>query len=209
MIATVILAAGEGRRLGGDSKPLIRVAGESLAARSLGAALAAGTAPVLVLSYQAEEVVRVLEHECPDRLRRSRLVTITGSGEGRPEMAASFRAGVQRAAALGVAQIAVLLVDQPGIGAPALRAVLDAHTPGRITRGSVGGRHCHPVVFDTDDALAAAGHAQGDEGARRYLRAQTVRVGVIDLTGVAQDADLDTPQDLVECRAEPHRSGPW
>ncbi|WP_157983878.1 nucleotidyltransferase family protein [Nesterenkonia muleiensis] len=209
MIATVILAAGEGRRLGGDSKPLIKVAGETLAARSLGAALAAGTAPVLVLSYQAEEVVRMLERECAERLRSSQLVTVRGSGQGTPEMAASFRAGVQRAADLGAAQIAVLLVDQPGIGAPALRAVLEAHDPGRVTRGAVFGRASHPVVFDTDDALAAAGQAEGDEGARRYLRAHEERVCVVDLTGVARDADLDTPQDLAAWSAEPHRSGPW
>lgn len=203
--ATVILAAGQGRRLAGASKPLIRLAGETLAARALHVALTAGTVPVLVLGHRSEEVLKVLQSECPEPLRSSQVVILNatdGTTPVLPPMADSYRAGVQRAAELGVEQIAVLLVDQPGIGAAALSTVLEAHTPGRITRGAVSGRPTHPVVFDAEDALAAAEQACGDQGAREYLRAQAERVDLIDLTGLAQDADLDTAQDLQRLGAE-------
>lgn len=166
-----------------------------MAARALRVAEEAGTAPVLALRYRAEEVLAALSEEAPELLSRSAVVLPAGR-----ELAESFRMGVGRAVECGATRIAVLLVDQPGIGAAALTAALQGHTPGGITRGAVNGRPGHPVVFDSDEAVAAASHAVGDEGARRYLRAHADRVSIIDLSAVADDFDLDTPADLFRLR---------
>ncbi|WP_191089909.1 nucleotidyltransferase family protein [Nesterenkonia ebinurensis] len=192
--ATVILAAGQAERLGGASKPLLRADGELLAVRALRTAWETGTVPVLVLGHRSEEVLEALNSDARGLLGRTDVVVLSGRQR---QLADSFRMGVQRAAELGAQWIAVLLVDQPGIGAAALKAVLDEHSPGRITQGAVAGRPTHPVVFDTGDAAAAAALAEGDEGARRYLRAQAHRLDLMDLTGIADDTDIDTPEDLL------------
>ena len=58
-IAAVILAAGEGTRLGRPSKPLTRVAGVTLLERAVAAARGAGITRVLVvLGHAKEEVAR-------------------------------------------------------------------------------------------------------------------------------------------------------
>lgn len=208
MTATIILAAGQGVRLGGRSKPLLSLHGELLAVRALRTACTAGTVPVLVLGHRHAEVLGALRTAAPQALDRAEVVQLQSPGSG---LSLSFRAGVQRASRFAAERVAVLLVDQPWIGPEALRRVLDAHRRGRITRGEIGSRAGHPVVFDRADALAAAAQARGDEGARHYLAAHARRTDRVNLTGCADDADLDTPEDLrrVGLGPEPSRSGPW
>lgn len=192
--ATIILAAGAGRRLGGRSKALLQSPeGELLGIRVVRCALDAGTLPVLVLGFDAERVERSLREAAPEPVGQAAVVH---AEEWEAGLSASFRAGVRAAAEAGCSRCAVLLVDQPGIGEQALAAVLAVHAPGRITRGAVEFRPTHPVVFETADALAAAEVASGDEGARAYLREHGDRVDTVDITDLAEDADLDTPEDL-------------
>lgn len=192
--ATIILAAGAGRRLGGRSKALLQdPEGELLGIRMVRCALAAGTLPVLVLGFEAERVERSLREATPEPVGQAAVVH---AEEWEAGLSASFRAGVRAAAEAGCSRCAVLLVDQPGIGEQALAAVLAVHAPGRITRGAVEFRPTHPVVFDMPDAVAAAEAASGDEGARAYLREHADRVDAVDITDLAEDADLDTPEDL-------------
>lgn len=188
---TVILAAGAGTRLGGHGKALLRLRGETLTARALRSARAAGTSPLLVLGHRAGPVRAALAQapgwaeedavDCPDWERG---------------LSASFRTGVHAAAQRGAERVAVVLVDQPGIGAPALQAVLAGHAPGRIARGLVAGSLTHPVVFELGAAQAAAALAVGDQGARPYLQAHAELVDAIDITGLAEAQDIDTPEDL-------------
>lgn len=189
---TVILAAGAGTRLGGHGKALIRVAGETLAARALRCAREAGTSPLLVLGHRAGEVRAALSQD--PSWTDSEVVDCPDWEQG---LSASFQAGVRAAAVRGAVRVAVVLVDQPGIGAPALRRVLEAHVPGRIARGVLGGTPTHPVVFDLGRARQAAALAVGDEGARAYMRAHPGLVNTIDISDVADAADIDTAQDLL------------
>jgi molybdenum cofactor cytidylyltransferase/nicotine blue oxidoreductase len=107
-------------------------------------------------------------------------------------MRSSLELGV--AAAGDVEAIAVLLVDMPGIGADAVRAVVQAWSPERIAIGRVGGRRVHPTVMAPPRWQDAIADAREDEGARRYLTAHPELVDEIDVPGSSQD--LDTPEDL-------------
>lgn len=189
---TVILAAGAGTRLGGQGKALLRVAGETLATRALRCARDAGTSPLLVLGHRAGEVRAALSQE--PSWADPEVVDCPGWEQG---LSASFRAGIRAAAERGAGRVAVVLVDQPGISPTALRRVLEAQAPGRIARGMVGGTPTHPVVFDLDRARQAAELAVGDEGARPYLRAHPGLVDAVDISELAEAADIDTPQDLL------------
>lgn len=103
-------------------------------------------------------------------------------------------------AALGadVDALAVLLVDAPGIGADAVRAVVGAWQPGRIAAGRYGGRRAHPIVMAADLWHAALELAAPDEGARPLLAAYPELVDDVDVAG--DPADLDTPDDLARWR---------
>ncbi|GAA1135802.1 nucleotidyltransferase family protein [Nesterenkonia lutea] len=202
---TVILAAGEGSRLDGHGKALVRVGGWTLVERAAAAALDAGTSPLVVLGHRAEQVRAALRRETQRRpglsLDLDPGLQLRTCPEWNRGLSASFRTGIEGARALGAARVAVVLVDQPGIGAAALRRVLDAHRAGRIARGEVDGRPTHPVVFEIDAAIEAAAAAQGDEGARAYVQAHPELLDAVDLTGWAQDADIDTVDDLQRWRA--------
>jgi molybdenum cofactor cytidylyltransferase/nicotine blue oxidoreductase len=97
-------------------------------------------------------------------------------------------------AATDAAALAVLLVDVPGVGADAVRAVVAAWRPGRIAIGRYQGRRAHPTVMAPHlwrEALALAG---ADEGARALLTSRPDLVDEIDVAG--DPRDLDTPEDL-------------
>lgn len=197
----VILAAGGGRRLGGVAKALIPWGDQSeslLGVRAVQAALDAGFQPVLVLGHQSTRVQRELQRHAPEVMQQVKVVYADGWERG---MAASFQAGVQAAVNAGASQCAVMLVDQPGIGAEALWRVRAAHVSGRITRGGFGGegselRGGHPVMFEIDDAVAAAASATGDAGARAYLKTHRHRITLVDVRSYADLGDIDTPEDL-------------
>jgi len=192
---TVILAAGAGTRLGGTGKALVRVNGQTLAQRAIHTAEGAGTVPLLVLGHRAEEVQAKLTAGTV-----SSGLQILVCRDWEQGLSASLAAGVNGAAALGAERVAVVLVDQPGISAAALSRLLDTQSPGRIARGSVHGRSTHPVVFEVSAALAAAAQATGDQGAREYLRTHSGLVDDIDITEDADDADIDTVEDLLRWR---------
>ncbi|WP_218220631.1 NTP transferase domain-containing protein [Nesterenkonia sp. Act20] len=198
---TVILAAGEGSRLGSRGKALVSVHGRTLMQRAVQAATDAGTVPLLVLGHRAEEALAVLDEAVALGEASAIAPEVVVCPNWHRGLSASFRTGIQAARDRRADRVAVVLVDQPGIGAEALRRVLDAHRPGRVARGVVQGRPTHPVVFEIRAALDAAAAAQQDEGARAYLRDHPELLDAIDLTDCAEAADIDTPEDLLRWRA--------
>lgn len=189
----MILAAGNGSRLGVCAKPLLRVGGVPLGIRAADAALEAGTVPLLVLGFQASEVAAQLRAYDPELMGQ---VHVVEAPQWHVGLSASFIKGVAAVEDRGAQCCAVLLVDQPGIGSLALQRLLQEHQPGRITRGVIDSRPGHPVVFDVPDAVAAAAGAVGNEGARAYLQQHSRRVDLIDISLYAEDYDIDTQEDL-------------
>lgn len=117
-----------------------------------------------------------------------------------PALAASFRSAAAAVAALAQARTvphcAVLLVDQPGVSATALRRVIAARRNGRIARATYAGRPGHPVVMSVPDLLAAGATATGDSAGRAFLAAERHRIDGVECGDVAHGADVDIPEDL-------------
>jgi CTP:molybdopterin cytidylyltransferase MocA len=115
-------------------------------------------------------------------------------------MAASLRAGARAA---GTAEgLMILLPDMPGIGADDLRRLAAAfrEDPARPLRATAeDGRPGHPVILPRR-LLGEVAVLAGDEGARRVLTGETVRL--IALPGDRALRDLDTPEDWAAWRAK-------
>jgi molybdenum cofactor cytidylyltransferase/nicotine blue oxidoreductase len=176
VVAGAVLAAGSGTRMGAPKADLV-VAGTRLLDRAVRALSGGGCAPVFAVVRAGTNVAgaQVVVNPDPARGMRSSLALAVD-------------------AAHGSQALAVLLVDVPGVGADAVRAVVEAWRPGRIAVARYGGRRGHPTVMAPQlwqDALALAGT---DEGARALL---ADRSGLVDEVDVAGDpSDLDTPEDL-------------
>ncbi len=171
-----MLAAGAGQRMGTPKADLV-VGGTRLLDRAVAAARQAGCAPVFAVVREDTGVVdaEVVVNAAPERGMRSSL-----------ELAVEAAADTEA--------LAVLLVDVPGIGPDAIRAVVNAWTPGRIAVGRYGDRWAHPIVMAPELWRTALTGAGADEGARALLAA---RVDLVDPVDVAGDpTDLDTPEDV-------------
>lgn len=176
MAAGVVLAAGSGSRMGGPKAELV-VGGERLLDRAIRALRDGGCEPVYAVIRPSADPGDAVPVVNPDPARGQR---------------SSLEVGV---AAAGASEAtAVLLVDTPGIGADAVRAVVGAWRPGRIAMGVVAGRRTHPTVMSFPLWQQAIELAGPDEGARRFLAANPDLIDEIEID--ADPRDLDTPADL-------------
>ena len=171
-----MLAAGSGTRMGGPKADLV-IDGARLLDRAVAAAHDAGCAPVYAVVRKGTDVAEAIAVVNPD-----------------PERGMRSSLELAVAAAGDADALAVLLVDNPGISAGAIEAVVDAWTPGRIAVGRYADRRGHPIVMAPGRWLAALEIAGPDEGARRFLAAHAELVDEVDVPG--DPSDLDTPDDL-------------
>lgn len=186
-VAGVLLAAGEGRRLGGP-KALLVLDGRPLVERGARTLVDAGCDPVVVvLGAGAEEVLGSAD--------LGGVVTVVND-DWSSGMAGSFRAGV--AACSGAPAVVVALVDQPGVTAGVVErlvAVWRAESAKAVV-AAYDGEPRNPVLLDASvwsDALASA---TGDVGARRWLREHPDVVAVVECGDIGSGVDIDTPEDL-------------
>ena len=174
----VVLAAGEGRRFGA-AKQLAMVRGRPLLSHAVGAARGARLDRVVVVLGARADAVRAAVD-----LGGVEIVVCEDWADG---LSASLRCGLRAAAASD--EIVILLGDQPGVGAEAVRRVRAA--PGDAARATYDGVPGHPVVLRRA-MLARAGELAGDAGFRDLLGGAT-RVECGDL---GDPRDVDTPADL-------------
>ncbi|MFC5752447.1 nucleotidyltransferase family protein [Actinomadura rugatobispora] len=179
--AGVLLAAGEGSRLG-RPKALVELDGERLVDRGVRTLREGGCSPVLVVAGAAQvEVIGA--------------VVVPNPG-WRTGMGSSLRAGL---AALppGCPAVVVALVDQPRVTPEAVRRLIEAyHLGARVAVASYHGRPRNPVLIAREHFAAAAEAAEGDAGARSFLRAHPELVTPVPCADVAAPDDIDTPADL-------------
>ena len=175
--AGVLLAAGAGTRYG--MPKVLAEGGDWL--RACVTALADGG---------CDDVVVVLGAAVVDVPAPARAVVAKDWEQG---LSASVRAGVT---AVDSAYVVLHTVDTPGVGADAVRRVLDAarSSPSGLARARYGGRPGHPVVIARRHWPQLLDGLRGDEGARPFLRDRTdvVEVDCADLAS-GDDIDAITP----------------
>jgi CTP:molybdopterin cytidylyltransferase MocA len=186
MNAGLVLAAGAGRRYGGP-KALVRRDGALLVERAVERARAGGLDPVYVVVGAAADRVRA-EADLGDAVLVDNPDWPTGMGS-------SLRAGLTALAGTDATVATVLLVDMPGVTAAAIARVVAGAGPWTLAMGGYADRRGHPVVLGRDHWAGVAQTATGDAGARAYLRAHAADLTVVPCGDIADDTDLDTPDD--------------
>jgi CTP:molybdopterin cytidylyltransferase MocA len=187
--AALILAAGEGSRLG-QPKALVALNDELLVDRAVRVAHEAGCDPVVVvLGASAHRVVQVAA------LDRAIVLVNQGWAEG---IGSSLRCGLTALADNQAPAAVVLLVDQPEIGAETVRRVADTwrDSGAHAVAASYAGQMRNPVLIDAAIWSEVADLARGDTGARAWLRAHADKVAVVACDDLGSDADIDTVADL-------------
>ncbi|WP_436996213.1 nucleotidyltransferase family protein [Streptomyces sp. enrichment culture] len=212
-VAGLLLAAGGGRRLGGRPKALLEHRGRPLVEHAVAALREAGCGPVHVVLGAAAGAVReraglagCVVVENPEWERgmgsslRAGLASLGPAGGGGTGTAGTVGVGTAGAdvRVAGAADaVLVVLVDQPGIGAEAMARVAGAYRGrGSLAAASYGGRRGHPVLLGADRWAEVAAGAEGDQGARAYLRAHEAEITLVPCGDVAEPYDIDTAADL-------------
>jgi CTP:molybdopterin cytidylyltransferase MocA len=190
-IGAVLLAAGEGRRMGGAAKPLIRLQGVPLITRHLVALSGAGVDEVVVVTGYARDAV--------EEQVRSFSVTLAHNEAHAEGQQGSVRVGL---AALDGSfdAVIVMLADQPLIGANDLTELIGAFKKrpgGHVVVPVVQGQRGNPIVLD---GMAHARILASDTnlGCRHLIERQPGLVHVHETSNTRFVTDLDTLEDVRE-----------
>ena len=188
-VGAVLLAAGEGRRMGGVAKPLIRLQGVPLISRQLVALSGAGVDEVVVVTGYASREVEQEVQSFPVTLVHNPLHADGQQG--------SVRSGL---AALSGEFDAVFVVasDQPLIAADDLIELISAfkkRPAGHVVVPMVNRQRGNPIVLD-EVALAKILASDKNLACRHLIDNNPELVHVHDTGNTHFVTDLDTPADL-------------
>ena len=188
-IGAVLLAAGEGRRMGGVAKSLIRLQGVPLINRQLIALSGAGVDEVVVVTGHERDAVEAQVQSFP--------VTLAHNPD--------FAAGQQGSVRVGLAALSgnfdavfIVLADQPLIGAADLTELIAAfkkRPSGHVLVPVVNGQRGNPIVLDAT-ARADILVSGTNMGCRHLIERQPEWVSVHETTNTRFMTDLDTPADV-------------
>jgi nicotine blue oxidoreductase len=187
-IAGVLLAAGNGSRLG-QPKALVDLAGSTLAERGVALLGDGGADPVIVVTGAVPvELPGVIAVHNPD---------------WENGMGSSLATGLL-ALSGGDAEAAVIaLADQPLVGPESVRRLIAAFRSGAgVAVAAYQGRPRNPVLIAREHWPAVLELADGDTGARPFLRAHPELVALIECGDTGRPDDVDTPEDLARVRRE-------
>jgi CTP:molybdopterin cytidylyltransferase MocA len=180
-IAGVLLAAGDGSRLG-QPKALVELGGQTLASRGVALLRAGGADPVIVVAGAA-----------PVELPGVRSVQNPRWPEG---MGSSFAAGLAALPAHCDAAV-VALADQPLVGPESVRRLIGALLSGAtVAVAAYSGQPRNPVLLAREHWPQAIALAAGDVGARPFLRAHPELVTLVECGDTGRPDDIDTQADL-------------
>jgi CTP:molybdopterin cytidylyltransferase MocA len=180
-IAGLLLAAGEGSRLG-RPKALVSVGGRTLVERGVELLRDGGADPVVV-------VTGAVDVSLPG-------VVTVHNPDWRTGMGSSLRAGLATLPADSGA-VVVALVDQPLIGTEAVSRLIAAFLdePGLIAAG-YGGKRRNPVLIPRQYWADVAAAAEADVGARGFLEAHSHLITIVECGDIGRPDDLETEEDL-------------
>jgi len=188
-IGAVLLAAGEGRRMGGVAKSLIRLQGVPLISRQLVALSGAGVDEVAVVTGHARDAV--------ERQVQGFSVTLVHNEAFAAGQEGSVRAGL---AALSGSFDAVFIVpsDQPLIGAGDLTELIGAfkkRVAGHIVVPIVDGQRGNPILLD-ELAHAQILASATNLACRHLIEREPELVSAYETSNSRFISDLDTLEDL-------------
>jgi len=210
-VAGILLAAGEGSRLG-RPKALVELGGQTLAERGVRLLRDGGADPVLVVTGAVPVRVRgartVHNPDWRTGMGTSLAAGLRALGAVAPgaadETAGLNGADVARgsavaASAVGAAVIA--LADQPLVGPEAVRRLVTAYQNGAsVAVAAYHGQPRNPVLIAREHWPAVLALATGDTGARPFLRAHPELVTLVECGDTGSPDDVDTPEDLARVR---------
>ncbi|MSO43595.1 MAG: nucleotidyltransferase family protein [Candidatus Planktophila sp.] len=179
MIAGLILAAGEGRRMG-RPKATLEIDGVRLVDRAVAVFKAAGVEKIfVVLGAWVGQVDGA---------------TVIENKDWASGMASSLRAGLSHINDVAeIESVVISLVDLPAITSEAVKVI--AGTPRDLVVATYNDVAGHPVKFARSHWSAILAAVHGDSGARDYLRTRP-DTHYLRLDDLAQGFDLDSPADL-------------
>ncbi len=193
-IAAIVLAGGQGRRMGAN-KMTADVNGRPMLARVLDAVAASAAEPVIVVSGHQQEKIRELVEGRP--------VTLVHNPDFAEGLSTSLKAGL-RSLPKDVDGFIVCLGDMPMVSAAHIDRLVAAFNPveGRaICVPTWQGKQGNPVLWArnfADEMLSLA----GDVGARHLIGANAELVAEVAMPDAAVLTDIDTPEALARL-AEP------
>ena len=175
----IILAAGSGSRMG-TPKATLEINGERLIDRAVSLFHGAGIKDVCVVLGAWQGLV-------PD-------AEVLINPDWETGMGSSLRVGLDYVEKRSEFTEAIItLVDLPGLTSAAIRAIADsAH---EIVMATFNSKPGHPVKFARKYWKEIAQSADGDAGARNFLKGRD-DVTKIALENLATGKDIDTPEDL-------------
>lgn len=181
-VVGVLLAAGEGRRMGRPKALMRDPDGTSWLLRATAALDEGGCDQVVVVLGAGADQAEALLASVP--------VDVIVAPDWASGMSASLRAGLGFLLEGDAAVIS--LVDLPDVGASVVRRLIDAGAgPADLARASYDGKPGHPVLVGRHHWSGVLRAAVGDHGARDYLAAHEHTL--VECSDLATGVDVDTP----------------
>jgi molybdenum cofactor cytidylyltransferase len=187
-VAALVLAAGQGRRMGGPNKLLATIDGRRLVRIAVEVARKSKAASVTVVTgHRAEDVKAALA---------GLDVTFVHNPDYASGLSTSLKAGIESLPA-GIDGAIVLLADMPGIETATIDRLIDAFNPAEgalLVVPTFEGKRGNPVVWSSRffPALKAV---HGDTGGRHLIGENAASVVEIEV-GSPVALDIDTPEAL-------------
>jgi len=200
-VAGVLLAAGEGSRLG-RPKALVELAGQTLAERGVRLLQAGGADPILIVTGAVPVTpVTPVESGQIRMVHNERWRTGMGSSLCAALLALSetglSETGLSETGLSEVGAAVVALADQPLVGAAAVARLIAAYRDGAsVAVAAYDGRPRNPVLLAREHWPEILATATGDQGARAFLRSRADLVTLIECGDTGRPDDIDTAEDL-------------
>jgi molybdenum cofactor cytidylyltransferase len=192
-VAGLVLAAGASSRMGGPKQLLPFGEGTTLLGRVLNQALDSNLSRIaLVLGHEAGPIKEALG----PILAHPKLVVVCNP---------RYRQGISSSIIAGLSKVEethdhvmILLADMPHITSKLINLFLRRYLDSKLPLGavSVKGRRSHPVIFSRRFYRELHG-LEGDVGAREIFDAQAGCTCLVEVDGIYDDRDIDTPEDYL------------
>jgi len=179
MFYTLILSAGYSSRMG-DLKPLLDIAGVPAVIQTIRTAQAAGSMPVVVTGYRADDIEAVLPPE---------IITVRNSRYFNG-MFSSVRAGLN-ALPYDCEAFFLIPADCCAVSSDTYLRLLDEYNE-LISYPEYDGMQGHPVLIPARHITGLLTH-NGTNGAKGYLQTQPSQSIHVPDPGIL--LDMDTPED--------------